>query len=249
MSTDQGFDSCVPVAYAYELAHAIDKDGNYADWRKGVTFFKPSVSDQSIRNLVALLPAPMKCLKRFHWAINFQRSRIEALEARINQELAKPAECSVGVGQGFVHGEYEAVKAVQQFIFRAEREARLERLLKQLFPDFSAFVDQELSDGGCGPEMQRLIDLRKAIQEELALSAQTPEQVKLVISRLYSVQAGNVYGAEITIITTSGKEYPVRGKIGSPDAHSEFIKYVDAPLKAILLKTPNTYVTIDGVDW
>lgn len=251
MSTDRN--STEPIAYAYELAHAIDSEGNYTDWRKRVTFFKPSVPDNSIRNLVALVPMQDALkLRRARSLINYQGRRIKLLEARIDaqNERATELDCSIGVGAGFVHGPYEAVKAVQRFIFRAERETRLEQMLAKIYPHFDSHVSKELSDGGCGPEMTALLELRQAIEEEFSRGPDgKPEQVRLVISRLYSTAGGIFSGAQITIVTTSGREYPVSGKLGSPMAESAYVKYVDAPIKGVVIHTRHARVTIDGRDW
>lgn len=45
----------VPVAYSYELAHSrLDHSGNYCNWQKHLTFDRPHVPPDSIRNLMPL---------------------------------------------------------------------------------------------------------------------------------------------------------------------------------------------------
>jgi hypothetical protein len=43
-----------PIAWYYELAKSVTTDGIYSGWYHCLTFEKPQVPDQSIRNLTPL---------------------------------------------------------------------------------------------------------------------------------------------------------------------------------------------------
>ena len=47
-----------PVAWVCELAHAIDDNRQYCDWRRHLSFTKPMVPEASIRDLRPLYAAP-----------------------------------------------------------------------------------------------------------------------------------------------------------------------------------------------
>lgn len=97
-----------------------------------------------------------------------------------------------------------------------------------------------------------LEEVSAATTEAILHSAEDRQNVPVTIKKLYSLQDGNICGAEVVIVSQSGREYLVQGKFGGPDYTTSvggYVKYIDSPIQEVRVYTPNTIAVIDSTTY